>query len=100
MRHIAKLALAGALLFAAPSAAQPAAAAFSTQVEAVIAGVMPRMTGWRRDFHQHPELSYSEVRTARVVAQHLRSLGLEVRTGVAQTGVVGVLRGARSGPVV
>jgi amidohydrolase len=59
------------------------------------------MIAWRRDFHEHPELSYEEVRTARIVAQHLRSLRLdEVRTGVAQTGVVGVLRGARPGPVI
>jgi len=58
------------------------------------------MITWRRDFHQNPELSYEEVRTARVVAAHLRSLRMEVRTGVAQTGVVGVLRGGRPGPVI
>lgn len=58
------------------------------------------MLAWRRDFHQNPELSYEEVRTARMVAQHLRGLRLEVRTGVAQTGVVGVLRGGRPGPVI
>jgi amidohydrolase len=58
------------------------------------------MIAWRRDFHEHPELSYEEVRTARVVAAHLRSLRMEVRTGVAQTGVVGVLRGGRPGPVI
>ncbi|MBK8545673.1 MAG: amidohydrolase [Caulobacteraceae bacterium] len=58
------------------------------------------MIAWRRDFHEHPELSYEEVRTSRVVAAHLRSLRLEVRTGVAQTGVVGVLRGGRPGPVI
>jgi amidohydrolase len=58
------------------------------------------MIAWRRDFHEHPELSYEEVRTARVVAAHLRSLRMEVRTGIAQTGVVGVLRGGRPGPVI
>jgi len=58
------------------------------------------MIAWRRDFHEHPELSYEEVRTARIVAAHLRSLRMEVRTGVAQTGVVGVLRGGRPGPVI
>ncbi len=58
------------------------------------------MIAWRRDFHEHPELSYEEVRTARIVAAHLRSLRLEVRTGIAQTGVVGVLRGGRPGPVI
>jgi amidohydrolase len=87
------------LAIAAPSSAQTAGM-FSTQVEASIAQVLPRMIAWRRDLHEHPELSYEEVRTARVVAQHLRSLRMEVRTGVAQTGVVGVLRGARPGPVI
>jgi len=99
MKHPGKLILAASLLLAAPTSAQPAAM-FSTQVEASITQVLPRMIAWRRDLHEHPELSYEEVRTARVVAQHLRSLRLEVRTGVAQTGVVGVLRGARPGPVI
>lgn len=55
---------------------------------------------WRRDIHQHPELGNREVRTAQLVADHLRRLGLEVRTGVAHTGVVGLLRGGKRGPVV
>ena len=56
---------------------------------------------WRRDFHQHPELGNREFRTAGVVAEHLRKLGLdEVRTGVAHTGVVGLLKGGLPGPVV
>ena len=59
-----------------------------------------KVVAWRRDIHAHPELSNRETRTAELVAQHLRSLGLEVRTGVAHTGVVGVLRGGRPGPVV
>ncbi len=59
-----------------------------------------RVVAWRRDFHQHPELSNREFRTARIVAEWLRELGLEVRTGVAHTGVVGVLRGGKPGPVV
>ena len=46
---------------------------------------------WRRDFHQNPELSNREFRTAGIVADHLRSLGMEVQTGVAHTGVVGTL---------
>ncbi|MEJ7607390.1 MAG: amidohydrolase, partial [Bryobacteraceae bacterium] len=54
----------------------------------------------RRDFHQHPELSNREERTARVVAEKLRSLGLEVRTGVAKHGVVALLKGGKPGPVV
>ena len=55
---------------------------------------------WRRDIHAHPELSNRETRTADLVAQHLRSLGIEVRTGVAHTGVIGLLRGGKPGPVV
>ena len=69
-------------------------------VERRIAAVMPKVVAWRRDIHQHPELSFRETRTAKLVADHLTALGLEVRTGVAKTGVVGVLRGGRPGPVV
>lgn len=55
---------------------------------------------WRRDFHQHPELGNQEVRTAGIVAKHLISLGIEVTTGIAKTGVVGILKGGQPGPVV
>ncbi|PWT79212.1 MAG: amidohydrolase [Bacteroidetes bacterium] len=55
---------------------------------------------WRRDFHEHPELSNREFRTAKIIADHLKSLGLEVREGVAKSGVVGILRGAKPGPVI
>jgi len=59
------------------------------------------VVGWRRDIHQHPELSNREFRTGRLVAEHLRRLGFdEVRTGIAHTGVVGVLKGGRPGSVV
>jgi len=66
------------------------------QVQALEGGLIER----RRDIHAHPELGNQETRTARLVADHLRRLGMEVRTGVARTGVVGVLRGGRPGPVV
>ena len=63
--------------------------------------VNARVIAWRRDFHEHPELGNREFRTAGIVAAHLRQLGLdEVRTGVAHTGVVGVLKGALPGPVI
>ncbi|MEX2593868.1 MAG: amidohydrolase [Anditalea sp.] len=55
---------------------------------------------WRRDFHQHPELGNEEVRTAGIIAAHLKSLGMEVQEGVAVTGVVGILKGGKSGPTV
>jgi amidohydrolase len=87
------------MALATPALAQERAG-FDPAVESAIENVLPRMVAWRRDFHEHPELSYEEVRTARIVAQHLRSLRMEVRTGVAQTGVVGVLRGGQPGPVI
>jgi amidohydrolase len=59
-----------------------------------------QVLAWRRDIHQHPELGNREFRTARKVAEHLQSLGLEVKTGIAHTGVVGILRGGRSGPAI
>ena len=84
------------LLMSAPSvAAQP-----SPDLEAIASSLEPRLIEWRRDIHRNPELSNREVRTARVVAEHLRALGIEVATGVAHTGVVGIIRGARPGPVV
>jgi amidohydrolase len=59
-----------------------------------------KVVTWRRDIHEHPELGNHETRTAKLVADHLRRLGMEVRTEVAHTGVVGVLRGGRPGKVV
>jgi amidohydrolase len=59
-----------------------------------------KIIGWRRDFHEHPELGNHEFRTADIIAKHLQSLGIEVKTGVATTGVVGILRGDKPGPVV
>jgi amidohydrolase len=70
------------------------------EADRLAAAVMPKVIAWRRDLHQHPELSNREFRTAALVAKELERLGLEVRTEVAHTGVVGVLRGARSEPVV
>ncbi len=62
--------------------------------------VEPHVIANRRYIHQHPELSNRETETAAYIAEHLRALGLEVHTGVAKTGVVGVLRGGKPGPVV
>jgi len=60
----------------------------------------PKVIAWRRDIHEHPELSNREVRTSELIAKHLQSLGLEVQTGIAKTGVVGILRGGKPGPVI
>ncbi len=89
----------GLLLVPAAVSAQ-APGRLAAEVDRLAAAVMPQVVTWRRDIHQHPELSNREFRTAALVAEHLRSLGLEVRTEVAHTGVVGVLRGGRPGPVV
>lgn len=86
-----------ALLLAAGSAQ---AQVDTAGVDAAVQRVMPEVVAWRRDFHQHPELGFAETRSAGVIAEHLRSLGLEVRTGVGKTGVIGVLRGARPGRTV
>ena len=58
------------------------------------------MVAMRRDFHRHPELGFQETRTARIVAERLNELGLEVQTGVGQTGVVGLLEGGKPGPTL
>lgn len=85
----------------AQSAVQAAPAGeLARAIESRLPAVMPRVVTWRRDIHEHPELSGQETRTAALVAAHLRQLGLEVQTGVGGTGVVGVLRGGRPGPVV
>ncbi len=71
------------------------------RIDAAAASLEAQVIAWRRDLHQHPELGNREFRTAGLVAEHLRSLGFdEVRTGVAHTGVVGVLRGGKPGGVV
>ena len=88
------------LLVAALLALVPCATlAADAQVEALAAKVDGKVQAWRRDIHQHPELGNREVRTAQLVAEHLRALGFEeVRTGIATTGVTAVLRGGKPGP--
>jgi len=70
------------------------------ELDVAAAGVESRVIAWRRDFHSHPELANREFRTSARVAEHLRRLGYEVTTGIAHTGVVGVLRGGMPGPTV
>ena len=62
--------------------------------------IQPKLVTWRRDLHEHPELGNHETRTAGIIATHLKALGIEVKTGVAKTGVVGILKGGKPGPVV
>jgi amidohydrolase len=61
----------------------------NAKVDARLAALQPKVIEWRRDFHQNPELSNREFRTSKIVAEHLKRLGLEVETGIAKTGVVG-----------
>lgn len=76
------------------------AATDQAQVDALTSAIEPKVIAWRRDIHEHPELSNREVRTAKLVAEHLTKLGLEVKTGVAHNGVVAVLKGALPGPTI
>lgn len=87
-----------ATVLAAPLAAQ--APSPDAAVDAAIAQHTPRITELRHRIHANPELGNRETDTAALIAEHLRELGLEVRTGIAHTGVIGVLRGGRPGPVV
>jgi len=71
------------------------------RIEARAAALEQKVIAWRRDFHAHPELGNRELRTSRIIAEHLQSLGLDdVRVGVAHTGVVGTLEGGKPGPCV
>ncbi len=95
MRRIA-LCLPLFVTLASSAAAQDLAAA----VDQGIRAMEPRIIAWRRELHELPELSNRETRTAELIAAHLRRLGMDVTTGVAHTGVVGLLKGGRPGRVV
>ena len=77
------------------------ASELADRIDSAAEGVEAQVIEWRRDLHANPELGNREKRTAKIVAEHLKSLGLdEVRTGVAHTGVIGVLKGKLPGKVV
>ncbi|MBC7671055.1 MAG: amidohydrolase [Polaromonas sp.] len=88
------------LLFLALPASAQRIDAIQDDIDRGSSAIAAKVTAWRHDIHSHPELSTQETRTARVVADHLRLLGLEVQTGVGGNGVVGILRGGKPGPVV
>ncbi len=77
-----------------------AAQTIQQQVDQKSKAELPKVIEWRRFLHQHPELGNREFNTAALIAKHLKSLGIEVQTGVAKTGVVGILKGGKPGPVV
>jgi amidohydrolase len=88
-------------LLVLPVAADAAPARLDPQaLEVLASGLDAKVVAWRRDIHQHPELSNRETRTAALVAKHLRALGLDVHTGIAHTGVAAVLKGGRPGPTI
>jgi amidohydrolase len=74
--------------------------AIKASVKLAAEKVEPQVIAWRRDLHQHPELGNRENRTAALIAKELQALGIETKTGVAHTGVVGILKGGKPGPVV
>jgi amidohydrolase len=90
----------GSLLLAAAPATQAIEESLLNNVQNRVSAIEGKMIGWRRDIHQHPELSNQEHRTAKLVAAHLRKLGLEVQTGIGGTGVMGILKGGKPGKVV
>jgi len=71
-----------------------------TKIHLAADKIEQQVINWRRDLHEHPELGNNELRTAALIAKELTALGIEVKTGVAHTGVVGILKGGKSGPVV
>jgi amidohydrolase len=73
---------------------------FADQIAKKAEEIEPKVVSWRRDLHQNPELGNQEIRTAKMIADHLRSLGIEVQEKVAETGVIGLLKGAKPGPVI
>ena len=95
MKRVLTLILAGFALntFAQNDALKQKAATKADAIE-------KKIIDWRRDFHEHPELGNQEFRSAEIIAKHLKSLGIDVKTGVAKTGVVGILKGGKPGPVV
>jgi amidohydrolase len=85
-----------ALFFCAASIAQN----IQQQIDQKSKAELTKVIEWRRYLHQHPELGNREFKTAEMIAKHLKSLGLEVKTGIAKTGVLGILKGGKPGPVI
>ena len=93
--RLPRLLIASTLFAAGTAAAQSAP---SPDLDRAAQAVKAEVVTWRRDLHQHPELGNNEVRTAKLIADQLRRIGLEPKTGIAHTGVVAVLKGGRPGP--
>jgi metal-dependent amidase/aminoacylase/carboxypeptidase family protein len=89
-----------AIVWAPPTRAQSIVGDLEQEIRQRAAQVESKLIAWRRDIHEHPELGEQETRTSALVAAHLTALGLDVKTGVAGTGVVAILKGGKPGPVV
>jgi amidohydrolase len=94
---LSALLVAGIALVGAPPAGGQS---FDKDIDGLVAKYSTQAIKYRQQIHQNPELSNREVKTAELVAKHLRDLGFQVRTGIAKTGVVGVLRGKNPGPTI
>jgi amidohydrolase len=94
LRSLSVLCVAVGASFSAHGAISP------QQIESAAAAVDADVISWRRDIHQHPELSNREFRTSKLIADHLKKLGLKVRAGIAHTGVTAVLEGGKPGPMI
>jgi len=92
---VKRLLLVGSLFVLLQATAQQ-----NEKIENAVAKIESKCIAWRRDFHEHPELGNREFRTAKIIADHLRSLGIEVKENVAKTGVIGILKGGKPGPVI
>lgn len=86
--------------FAVLAALAASSVSASVDTHQAAAAVGEQVVAWRRDIHQHPELGNRETRTAKLIADQLKKLGLEVKTGVAHTGVIGRLKGGKPGPLL
>ena len=97
---VLSLALLVTPLWSATPHAQSAVPDLEQEIRQRAAQIESKLIAWRRDIHENPELGEQETRTAGLVADHLKKLGREVKTGVARTGVVAVLKGGKPGPFV
>ncbi|HJT21614.1 MAG TPA: amidohydrolase [Nitrospira sp.] len=100
LRHSAGILLGVVLFMSIADEGKAENSSLEARVRERAAAIEAKLIAWRRDIHQHPELGDQENRTSRLVSEHLRSLGLEVRTGIARTGVLGILKGAKPGRTV
>ncbi len=73
---------------------------FINQIDLDSEDILKKVTVWRQHLHQYPELSNREFNTAKYIEKHLKSLGLEVETGIAKTGLIAILKGTKPGPMV